>query len=118
MIYRLSFTFGLLHLLAILYSAPTLGETATESDAEGTASCGAADWPSERAACQPITLGSVQVSGNLGQRIDRNLNSLLVGLKSPIPRGFEAYAVGKPLPPEATRQSGRVLGYRSDVGAR
>ena len=32
MIYRLSFAFGLLHLLAILYSAPTLGEVRTAAE--------------------------------------------------------------------------------------
>jgi DUF1680 family protein len=63
----------------------------------------AADWPAQYAKCQPVPLCEVKVSGYLGRRIERNLNSVMTGLKSPIPRGFEARAAGKELPPEANR---------------
>ena len=62
-----------------------------------------ADWPGERAKCRPVPLGHVQPSGFLGERIARNLDSLLAGLESPIPRGFEARARGQEPPPETNR---------------
>jgi len=60
-------------------------------------------WPAERAKCRPLPMENVAISGFLGKRIDGNLNSLLVALESPIPRGFEARAAGKEPPPECNR---------------
>ena len=57
-------------------------------------SFGAADWPSEIAGAQPVAINDVQVSGYLGKRIDRNLESLMLGLESPIPKVLEAAAAG------------------------
>ena len=62
-----------------------------------------ADWPAERAKCRPIPLRNVTVSGFLGKRINANLQSVLAGLESPIPRGFEARADGRIPPPETNR---------------
>ena len=62
-------------------------------------SCIAADWSLEYAKCRPVPLNEADVSGYLGRRIDRNQASLMLGLKSPIPAGFEAAAVGKEPPP-------------------
>jgi len=69
---------------------------------KSTAYC-AADWAARHAQCQPVPSREVCVSGYLGQRIGRNLRSVLAGLNSPIPDGFEARAAGRPLPPEANR---------------
>ena len=63
----------------------------------------AADWPAGKAICRPIPLTEIDVSGYLGRRIERNSESILAGLKSPIPKGFEAKAAGEELPPEADR---------------
>ena len=57
----------------------------------------AADWPARHAKCRPVPLREVGVSGYLGQRIDRNLSSVLAGVACPVVRGFEARAEGKPL---------------------
>ncbi len=57
------------------------------------------DWPSTRAKVQPVPLQNTVISGYLGKRIDRNLESLMLGLQSPIPKGFEAAASGGE-PPE------------------
>ena len=57
-------------------------------------SFGAADWPSNIAKVQPVAISKIQVSGYLGKRIDRNLESLMLGLESPIPKVFEAAAIG------------------------
>jgi DUF1680 family protein len=62
-----------------------------------------ADWPAERAKCRPVPLRHVHATGFLGQRIDANLTSLLKGLDTPIPRGFEARVKGVELPPESSR---------------
>ena len=51
-------------------------------------------WPDQHAKCRPVALTNVKVNGYLGKRIDRNLASLLLGMKSPIPEGFEAVAAG------------------------
>ncbi|MBT3272003.1 MAG: hypothetical protein HN368_02520 [Spirochaetales bacterium] len=59
----------------------------------------AADWSLESAKCRPVPLHETDVSGYLGRRINRNLASLMLGLESPIPAGFEAAAVGKEPPP-------------------
>jgi len=58
-----------------------------------------ADWPAQFAKTQPVSLHNIQVSGYLGKRIGRNLESLLLGLESPIPKGFEAAVLGTE-PPE------------------
>jgi DUF1680 family protein len=57
-----------------------------------------ADWPVDRVQCRPVPLRAVRASGFLGRRIDANLPSLLKGLESPIPRGFEARAAGREPP--------------------
>lgn len=61
-------------------------------------SFGAADWPSKLAKVQPVQINNVQVKGYLGKRIDRNLESLLLGLESPIPKVFESAALGLETP--------------------
>ena len=58
----------------------------------------AADWSSFIAKAQPVPLHQTQVSGYLGKRIDRNLESLMLGLETPIPRGFETAASGEKPP--------------------
>jgi DUF1680 family protein len=88
--------------LILLFVAGPSNTSAGESYNE-PGSYFAADWPAQYAKCQPVPLCQVKVSGYLGKRIDRNLNSVLMALKSPIPRGLEARAAGKPLPPEANR---------------
>jgi len=55
---------------------------------------GAGDWPQRIAKAQAIPIPNTQVSGYLGKRIDRNLESLMLGLESPIPKGFEAAVAG------------------------
>ena len=42
--------------------------------------------------CRPLPLEKVKVDGFLGRRIDRNVQSMLAGLESPIPASFEALA--------------------------
>lgn len=59
----------------------------------------AGDWPEKIAKVQPIPLTHVEVSGYLGKRIDRNLESLILGLQSPIPKGCESAVAGTE-PPE------------------
>jgi len=59
-----------------------------------SASYRAGDWPAKIAKVQPVPIHNTQVSGYLGKRIDRNLESLMLGLESPIPEGFEAAATG------------------------
>ncbi len=78
-------------------------EISAQGPQEKTNTYCAADWPAQHAKCRPVPLRQVNVSGYLGQRIERNLRSVLLGLTSPIPKGFEARAAGKPLPPEANR---------------
>ena len=57
-------------------------------------SYGVADWPAKIAKVQPVAINDIQVGGYLGKRIDRNLESLKLGLESPIPKGFEAAVAG------------------------
>ena len=64
-----------------------------EKEGNGT-SYSAGDWPAKIAIVQPVPIQNIQVSGYLGKRIDRNLESLLLGLESPIPKGFEAAVAG------------------------
>ncbi len=52
------------------------------------------DWPATIAKVQPVSISNIQVSGYLGKRIDRNLESLILGLSSPIPKGFESAVAG------------------------
>jgi DUF1680 family protein len=54
----------------------------------------AGDWPEEIAKVRPVPLTNTQLSGYLGKRIDRNLESLILGLESPIPLGFESAVAG------------------------
>lgn len=63
----------------------------------------AADWPAEPARCRPVPLVSVKPGGFLGRHIEANRRSLLEGLKSPIPRRFEARAAGREPGPETNR---------------
>ena len=62
----------------------------------GTSSYG--DWPSTIAKVQPVSISNTQVTGYLGKRIDRNLESLMLGLESPIPKDFETAVAGKEAP--------------------
>jgi uncharacterized protein len=57
-----------------------------------------ADWPKGNAKCLAVPLTEVEVHGYLGRRIDRNVGSLLLGLKSPIPDGFIAVVAGTEKP--------------------
>lgn len=66
----------------------------SEVEKSESPSFGAADWPVKRAKVQPVAINNIKVSGYLGKRIDRNLESLMLGLKSPIPKVFEAAAMG------------------------
>lgn len=52
------------------------------------------DWPAKIGKVQPVPIPNIKVSGYLGKRIDRNLESLMLGLESPIPKGFEAAVAG------------------------
>ncbi len=76
-----------------------------------------ADWPAERAVCRPVPIGQVKVAGFLGKRVDLNLPSILAGLQTPLPRGFEARAAGKKLPPEAHRLAADSDWYKWLEGA-
>ena len=66
----------------------------SNANGSGNISLGAADWSTELAMAQPVAINNVQVSGYLGKRIDRNLESLMLGLESPIPKVLEAAAAG------------------------
>ena len=63
----------------------------------------AADWPGDRAACRPVPMRQVALDGFLGDRMERNRQSLLVGLDSPFPRRFEALANGHEPPANTSR---------------
>ncbi len=63
----------------------------------------AGDWPAAHARCRPVPLACVRPEGFLGRRIHANLKSLILGLDSPIPRGFEARAAGRQPGPETRR---------------
>ncbi|MCH9021504.1 MAG: glycoside hydrolase family 127 protein [Planctomycetes bacterium] len=56
--------------------------------------CRVADWPARHAQSQPVPLTQVTVSGYLGKRIDRNLESIIAGTESPIIKNFEARVQG------------------------
>ena len=53
-----------------------------------------ADWPKPHAICQPVPLTEVDAGGYVGKRIDRNRESILLALESPIPKDFEAAVAG------------------------
>jgi len=53
------------------------------------------DWPNDITRLQPVPLRRVKIGGFLGRRVNKNVTSLLAGLKSPIPRAFEALAAGE-----------------------
>jgi len=53
------------------------------------------DWPNSISRLCPIPLTRIKVGGFLGRRVNKNITSLLAGLKSPIPRAFEALAAGE-----------------------
>jgi len=57
-----------------------------------------AAWPQRRVRCRPVSLRNVRPGGFLGRRIDRNGWSILMGLQSAIPRGFQARAAGRQAP--------------------
>lgn len=59
----------------------------------------AGDWPEKNSKVQPVPITNTEVAGYLGKRIDRNLESLILGLESPIPKGFESAVAGTE-PPE------------------
>jgi len=63
----------------------------------------AGDWPGARARCQPGSLRSVRIGGFLGIRVDANVESILAGLASPIPRRFQALNRGEEPGPETMR---------------
>ncbi len=63
----------------------------------------AGDWPARYAKVRPVPLANVQVQGFLGKRIRQNVASLLKGMESPIPRGFEARVAGVEPGPETQR---------------
>ena len=52
-----------------------------------------ADWPATWAKCRPVPLRDVRISGYLGQRIDANLASLLLGMASPMNDGQDLFQV-------------------------
>ncbi len=87
------------HIQYLLASALLIG---TASGAEPSPVY-AADWPEARARCHPVPLNNVRASGFLGRRIQANARSLMEGLKSPVPRGFEARAAGREPGPETKR---------------
>lgn len=63
----------------------------------------AGDWPARNSKLRPVPMSRIQVDGFLGKRIRQNVPSLLKGLQSPIPRGFEARVAGREPGPETRR---------------
>lgn len=86
-------TVAIIVLAALLGAGDIMGNAPDKTNAYR-----AADWPGRHAKCRAVPLTEVKVRGYLGRRIDRNLASLLLGLKSPIPKGFEAAAAGTTQP--------------------
>ncbi len=70
-----------------------------DGDGGKSTSYSAGDWPAKIARVQPVPIHNTRVSGYLGKRIDRNLESLMLGLESPIPKGFDSAIEGTE-PPE------------------
>ena len=90
----LVFTFAFFICSNLLFSqsaSPDLNKKAKRS--KRTSSI-AGDWSENMAKVRPVPLTNTQVSGYLGKRIDRNLESLILGLQSPIPLGFESAVAG------------------------
>jgi DUF1680 family protein len=81
---------------AVLACLSTLVVAAQAADGRATYCVG--DWSGEIAKAQPVPLRQTSVSGYLGKRIARNLESLMLGLETPIPEGFEAAAAGEDPP--------------------
>ncbi len=63
-----------------------------------------AGWPEETAKCRPVPMRNMRISGFLGKRLEKNLDSVLAALDSPIPKRFEARAKGD----EPTTQTDRL----------
>ena len=61
------------------------------------------DWPVDPARSRPAPLPDVEIGGYLGRYVHQNRDSILAALDSAIPKGFEAVAAGRPMPPEADR---------------
>ncbi len=89
------------HLIATVFLLPLFAAMSAEPPADHSNTV--ARWPAERARCRPVPLADVRIGGFLGKRIDQNLPSLMAGLHTSIPRGFEARGAGKDLPPETRR---------------
>ena len=85
-------TAALYMLVATFFSQCVSPDLNTGVNGSESTSFGAADWPAKRAKVQPVAINNIQVTGYLGKRIDRNLESLMVGLESPIPKVLEAAA--------------------------
>jgi DUF1680 family protein len=81
-------------LVATFFTQCNSSDVNKEVSGSERTSLGAADWPAKTAKVQPVAINNVHVSGYLGKRIDRNLESLLLGLESPIPKVLEAAAEG------------------------
>jgi len=69
----------------------------------GAAAAVASDWPVSFARCHPVPLRNVETRGFLGDRVTRNGASVLRGVETPLPRGFEARAAGAEPGPETRR---------------
>ncbi|MFT7160826.1 MAG: DUF1680 family protein [Bacteroidia bacterium] len=91
-------TFTLFVFTNIFFSQCVSPDLNTGVNGSKNTSFGAADWSVKRAKVQPVAINDIQVSGYLGKRIDRNLESLMLGLKSPIPKVLEAAAMGLKVP--------------------
>jgi len=84
--------------------AAAQGQAGDLPSPRGQTSQAVGDWPADHAAVRPIPLGAVRLGGFLGDRVDTNNRvSLLAGLESPIPAGFEARAAGREVPSIARR---------------
>ncbi len=82
-------TIAIIVLAALLGASDMMGNEPDKSNAY----C-AADWPAQHAKCRPVPLTKVKARGYLGKRIDRNRASILLAMRSPIPKGFEATVAG------------------------
>ena len=74
------FTLGLFVLVGIFFSRCVSPDMNKEFNKSKNTSIGAADWSAKIAKVQPLAINDIQVSGYLGKRIDRNLESLMLGL--------------------------------------
>ena len=88
----LTITFFVLGNLAIIQCVPPDYKKEVK-ESERNSYC-AGDWPETIAKVQPVPITNTKVTGYLGKRIDRNLESLILGLESPIPKGFESAVAG------------------------